>query len=258
VPYYEQLWRRRELGGFVVTDAADDDERVPWLLRAEIPFVVIGRLREETGYCWVDNDNVAGSVMAVEHLVQLGHRRIAYLGWAGRDPVADRRLDGYRRGVLAAGLPELVEAQDYGQAAVEQVHRLLELPEGDRPTAVVASCDEFAYDAIRAGTERGLPVGGGPGGRLAVVGCDDSPLASRTAPTLTSLRQPVRLLAERAVDILRSRMADRRFDARALEVPRLVVRESTLGGAPDQRRCPDRRPAPTRSAGFPAEPGEHP
>ena len=79
-----------------------------------------------------------------------------------------------------------------------------------------------------------------------------------SAPTLTSLRQPVRLLAERAVDILRSRMADRRFDARALEVPRLVVRESTLGGAPDQRRCPDRRPAPTRSAGFLAEPGEHP
>jgi hypothetical protein len=62
------------------------------------------------------------------------------LGWPGRDPAADRRLAGYRQGMRAAGLLELVEVQDYGQVAVEQAHRLLAAPEGSRPTAVVVSC----------------------------------------------------------------------------------------------------------------------
>jgi bifunctional DNase/RNase len=64
------------------------------------------------------------------------------------------------------------------------------------------SPDEFASDAVRAAAALGLQVGGGPG-RLAVVGCDDSVLAARTLPTLSSLRQPIGRLADRAVDVLR-------------------------------------------------------
>jgi LacI family transcriptional regulator len=124
-----------------------------------------------------------------------------------------------------------VECQDYGEPALEQAGRLLGRPEGERPTAVVASCDEFAYDVVRAAARLGLAVGGGAGPqRVAVVGCDDSPMAARTVPTLTSLRQPVRLLAERAVDMLAAKMRNPRFEAHALERPELVVRESTKRG----------------------------
>jgi DNA-binding LacI/PurR family transcriptional regulator len=228
VPFYRQLWARRQVGGFVLTDAGYDDERVPWLLEAGVPFVLLSRLREEHGYCWVDNDNVGGSVAAVGHLLRGGHRRIAYLGWPEGDPVADRRLAGYRRAVGAARLPELVERQDYGESALDQAARLLRLPEDERPTAVVASCDEFAYDVVRAAARAGLAVGGGAGPRrVAVVGCDDSPMAARTVPTLTTLRQPVRLLAERAVDMLAAKIRNPRFEAHALERPELIVREST-------------------------------
>lgn len=229
VPFYRQLWARRQVGGFLLTDAGYDDERVPWLLEAGVPFVLLSRLREEHGYCWVDNDNVGGSLEAVGHLVEGGHRRVAYLGWPGGDPVADRRLEGYRRGVAAAGLPELVEWQDYGEPALEQAGRLLDRSVDQRPTAVVASCDEFAYDLVRAATRLGLVVAGGAvPGRVAVVGCDDAPMAARTTPTLTTLRQPVRLLAERAVDMLAAKMHNPRLEAHALERPELVVRESTL------------------------------
>jgi LacI family transcriptional regulator len=77
-----------------------------------------------------------------------------------------------------------------------------QLPAGSpAPTAVVCACDEFAYDTIRAAASRGPQVGSRPG-RLAVVGCDDSPLAARTVPTLTSLRQPLGRLADRAIDLL--------------------------------------------------------
>lgn len=224
-PFYEQLWEQREVGGFVLTDIAYEDDRVAYLQRAQVPFVLVGRLRHETGYCWVDNDNVAGSVMAVEHLVAQGHQRIAYLGWPPSDAVADRRLEGYRLGLATAGrLPECIEVQSYGQPAVEQACSLLRRT--PPPTAVIACCDEFAYDVIRAAVGLGLEVGGNPG-QIAVVGCDDSAMTSRTVPALTSLHQPVQRLAERATDLLIAKMANPHLEAHTLERPRLIVRDSS-------------------------------
>ena len=224
-PHYQQLWEQREVAGFVVADLAYDDERVAYLQEAEVPLVLVGRLAEESGYCWVDTDNAAGSGIAVAHLVAQGHQRIAYLGWSATDAVADRRLEGYRLGLAAAGnLPECIQVQSYGQPAVEQAHELL--GRSPRPTAVVAACDEFAYDTIRAAATFGLGVGGGPG-RLAVVGCDDSALAARTVPTLSSLRQPIGRLADRAVDLLTAKLANPRFEAHVLERPQLIIRESS-------------------------------
>jgi DNA-binding LacI/PurR family transcriptional regulator len=224
-PHYQQLWEQREVAGFIVADLAYDDERVAYLQATQVPFVLVGRLQEESGYCWVDTDNAAGSILAVQHLAGRGHRRIAYLGWPATDAVADRRLAGYRQGLAAAGnLPEYIQVQTYGQPAVEQAHQLL--GRSPAPTAVVAACDEFAYDAIRAATALGLEVGGGPG-RLAVVGCDDSALAARTVPTLSSLRQPIGRLADRAIDLLTAKLANPRFEAHVLERPQLIVRESS-------------------------------
>lgn len=224
-PHYQHVWEQREVGGFILTDLAYDDERVAYLQDAQVPFVLFGRLREDSGYCWVDTDNVAGSVMAVEHLVEQGHERIAYLGWPSSDAVADRRLEGYRLGLAAAGnLPECVEVQSYGQPALEQAHDLLR--RSPRPTAVVACCDEFAYDTIRAAAAVGLEVGGEPG-RIAVVGCDDSAMAARTVPTLTSLRQSIQRLADRAIDLLTAKTANPRFEAHVLERPQLIIRESS-------------------------------
>jgi DNA-binding LacI/PurR family transcriptional regulator len=226
-PHYRRMWEQREVGGFIVTDLAYGDERVAYLQDAQAPYVLLGRLEDEAGYCWVDNDNAAGSMMAVEHLVQQGHERIAYLGWPSSDAVADRRLDGYRLGLAAAGnLAECTEVQSYGQMALEQARSLLR--RSPRPTAVVAACDEFAYDVIRAAVSLGHEVGGGGRGRIAVVGCDDSALAERTVPTLTSLRQPIQRIAERAVDLVMARIDNPRLEAHALERPELIVRESSL------------------------------
>src|SRR6266540_3425296 len=153
------------------------------------------------------------------------HQRIAYLGWPASDAVADRRLEGYRLGLATAGnLPACIQVQTYGQPALEQAHDLLR--RSPRPTAVIASCDEFAYDTIRAAAAVGLAVGSGPG-RIAVVGCDDSAMAARTVPTLTSLRQPIQRLADRAIDLLTAKISNPRFEAHVLERPQLIVRESS-------------------------------
>jgi DNA-binding LacI/PurR family transcriptional regulator len=245
-PYYRRMWEQREVGGFILTDPAYHDERVAYLQDAQVPFVLFGRLGDEAGYCWVDNDSVAGSVMAVEHLARQGHERIAYLGWPSSDAVADRRLAGYRLGLAAAGnLPECIEVQSYGQMALEQAHSLLR--RSPQPTAVVAACDEFAYDVIRAAASLGHEIGGSPG-QIAIVGCDDSALAERTVPTLTSLRQPIQRLAERAVDLVMAKIANQRLEAHALERPELIVRESSLAreaqpAATGPRRARLRTPA---------------
>jgi DNA-binding LacI/PurR family transcriptional regulator len=224
-PHYQHLWEQREVAGFVLTDLAYDDERVAYLQATQVPFVLFGRLQEESGYCWVDTDNAAGSMLAVQHLAAQGHQHIAYLGWPSSDAVADRRLEGYRQGLATAGTPpECIEVQTYGQPAVEQARDLLH--RSPAPTAVIASCDEFAYDTIRAAASLGLAVGGGPG-RLAVVGCDDSAMAARTVPTLSSLRQPIGRLADRAVDLLTAKLANPRFEAHVLERPQLIIRESS-------------------------------
>jgi LacI family transcriptional regulator len=107
---------------------------------------------------------------------------------------------------------------------VDQARELL--GRSPRPTAVIASCDEFAYDTIRAAAALGLQGRGGPG-RLAVVGCDDSPLAARTLPTLTNPRQPIARLADRAIDLLTAKLANPRFEAHVLEPPQLIIRESS-------------------------------
>jgi LacI family transcriptional regulator len=126
-----------------VADLAYDDERIAYLHDTQVPFVLVGRLNEESGYCWVDTDNAAGSVMAVQPLAEHGHQHTAYLGWPASDTVADRRLEGYRLGLAAAGnLPESLALQSYGQPATEQAQQLL--GRSPRPTGVVAACDEFA------------------------------------------------------------------------------------------------------------------
>jgi DNA-binding LacI/PurR family transcriptional regulator len=131
--HYQQLWEQREVGGFIVSDPAYDDERVAYLQDAQVPFVLFGRLGQESGYCWVDTDNAAGSMLAVAHLAAQGYQRIAYLGWPSADAVADRRLAGYRLGLAAAGnLPDCVAVQSYGQPAVEQARDLLRRSPGPR------------------------------------------------------------------------------------------------------------------------------
>src|ERR687887_1397001 len=96
VPWYQELWERREVGGFVLTDAGYDDERVPYLRRAGAPFVLFSRLREETGCCWVDNDNAYGSMLAVRHLLAGGHPPAVCLSRGGGGPAARPRAGGVR------------------------------------------------------------------------------------------------------------------------------------------------------------------
>lgn len=190
---------------------------------AVVPVVVVGRrYRDVRGADSVVSDDDAGTGLAVRHLVELGHRRIAHIG-GGRRAGGRERRHGYRAAMAAAGLargPEVSDdsftTEEGGHAAARQ---LLDAPE--RPTAVLAVNDLAAVGAMDAVETAGLRVPDD----LSIVGYDNSALAALRHIALTSVDQPRVEMGERAAELLlRGAGGPGRH---VLLAPRLVVRTTT-------------------------------
>jgi LacI family transcriptional regulator len=219
--------------GAIILLPEESNEELAALRASDYPFVVADpRVPLDEGIPAVSAAHRAGAKAATDHLLSLGHRRIAHVsgprGWAA----TEERLEGYHAALAAAGvLPssELVVEGDFespsGHAAAE---KLLELPEP--PTAIFASNDNMAVGALQAARERGLSVPED----LSIVGFDDAELAKVVTPALTTVRQPLAELGRTAVSLL-MRMLDRqRVEGLRVELgTRLVVRSSTK--APPRR-----------------------
>lgn len=148
----------------------------------------------------IDSDNLRGGQLATEHLLELGHRRIALL--TGREDLksAQQRETGYRRALVAAGVPvdgSLIRRGDYNHdVAAASARELLSGP--NRPTAVFAANDISAIAAIETALELGLRVPED----LSVVGFDNIPESVMCTPPLTTVRQPIREMGHRAITLL--------------------------------------------------------
>ncbi|MBD9494140.1 LacI family DNA-binding transcriptional regulator [Ensifer sp. ENS01] len=155
---------------------------------SHLPVVIALEMIEGSGFPHVQIDNVAAAEAAVDHLIALGHRRIAHIAGPLPEVMALRRRDGYRAAMKAAGLavPEGYEVRgDYllesGEACASD---LFALPEP--PTAIFAANDEMAYGAIHALRRLGREVPGD----VSVVGFDDLYLSKAFYPPLTTVSQP--------------------------------------------------------------------
>jgi DNA-binding LacI/PurR family transcriptional regulator len=226
-PYREMVESGR-VDGFVLSNTNLDDRRIRYLLDAEFPFVAFGRANSEWDFAWVDVDGADGVKQAVDHLLALGHQRIACLAWPEASLTGQHRLMGYYDAMASAGLPVeegwiLRVENDYWHA-YQAAQRWLAQPPDRRPTAVVALADLMAIGVVNATGDAGLEAGRD----LAVVGFDDAPIAGYLHPPLTSLRQPIAEIGERVVtmliDLVRGEMPS---PAQVLLKPRLIVRDST-------------------------------
>lgn len=195
-------WERRSLsrlsgtlidGAIVVTPTSA-------LPSSSIPVVAIDPHTGPEGHATVDADNEGGAVDAVEHLLALGHTRIAHLHGRADLASAQLREAGYRRALTAAGIDvdeRLLRDGGYQEdQSAAAARELLMMP--DRPTAVFAANDSSAFGVLRAAAELGLRVPED----LSVVGFDDVPQASTTTPPLTTVVQPLAELGSRAVEML--------------------------------------------------------
>ena len=224
--WLETTLSRPPLGVLLVAASLSAAQRRRLTTRS-IPFVVIDTDGEPPpDVPTVGSDNWNGGLVATRHLLELGHRRIATISGPGDMLCSRAREDGYRTALKEGGVafdPALVRS---GNFEVESGYRsgseLLDLPE--RPTAVFAGSDMQGIGLLRAAQERGISVPRD----LSVVGYDDLPLATWTAPALTTVRQP---LLEMATTATRTLLALARGDApmarRVSLATELVVREST-------------------------------
>jgi LacI family transcriptional regulator len=213
--------------GAIILLPEESTEELRALQAKGYPFVVADpRISLGDGIPAVSAAHRAGAKAAVDHLLSLGHRRIAHVSGPRGWTATEERIEGYHGALAAAGvLPsnELLAEGDFeipsGHAAAA---RLLDRP--DRPTAVFASNDNMAVGVLRAARERGLSVPE----NLSVVGFDDAELAQIVTPMLTTVRQPLAELGRTAISHLRRLLDRQRVEALRIELAtRLVVRHST-------------------------------
>jgi LacI family transcriptional regulator len=180
----------------------------------------------EPGPPTVDSDSLRGAQLATEHLLGLGHRRIAML--TGRPDLQSARLRerGYRQALGAAGLEvaqDLVLVGAYDPAVSRQRARQL-LTRPDPPTAIFAANDMSALATMDLAAELGLDVPGD----LSVVGFDNIPESALATPPLTTVSQPVRQMGRRAIELLLQLVRGEPVAASHITLPtELIVRRST-------------------------------
>ncbi|HVO43207.1 MAG TPA: LacI family DNA-binding transcriptional regulator, partial [Aggregatilineales bacterium] len=228
VGVYEDLIRTNRVDGFIVSNTNRDDPRIKYLISMGVPFAAFGRANDSWDFCYVDVDGRRGIELAVEHLLERGHRRIGLIGWPEGSLAGDHRLQGYIDALTAANIPphpawiaRAYNAPKEGGIAAQQ---LWSLPDSDRPTALVCVDDTLAIGAMQYFESIGVRVGID----VAVTGFDDSPMSEFLRPSLTSLRQPIELLARQLIDLLIARIENHLPEEHQLLLsPTLITRASS-------------------------------
>lgn len=228
VEAYEELVYTGQVDGFIVSSTNFDDWRIAYFMDIGFPFAAFGRANEEWDFPYVDVDGAAGIRMATEHLLAQGHRRIGLIGWPEGSLTGHYRLQGYLEAMEEAGVPVdldwVVRGEHSAQFGRMAAGRLLDLPADRRPTAIVALSDLMAIGAMAEVQARGLEVGRD----VAITGFDDSPMAQYLHPPLTSLRQPIREIGRKVVEMVLWLIKGEEIEERhVLLPPELIVRESS-------------------------------
>jgi len=175
-------------------------------LRQEIPattpLIAVGTRSDEPDVYSIDVDNFDLAARAVDHLVELGHRRIGFVGGVTDVSHNRDRLEGFRKRCQERGLPAddrfILIANSWRLAEAEGVRLGRMLNAADRPSAIFAGGYYLALDVYTAAASLGLAIPDD----LSVVGVDDPPSASHLSPPLTTLRQPLVQLGYTALDAL--------------------------------------------------------
>jgi len=229
------------LDGALIYSCDETSSALSWLKRRHLPLVLVDQ-EPSTEYSSVNIDDRQGAQLAAQHVVGLGHRKIAIItsnivGPEGliEDPTTlmgghtiRQRMTGWLEVLSAAGIdPTVVQVLHYGaNAGDDAAELLLGLP--DPPTAVLCFSDATAFGVVHAASRLGVSVPDD----LSVVGFDDVPLASRMTPPLTTIRQDGAAKGRAAAAALVAAIArdrtgsDAPLEQRVLPVE-LVVRAST-------------------------------
>ena len=237
---YRRIAAGTRLDAVVLSEPTLNDPRVPLLAELGLPFILHGRTNTDTPHAWLDIDNEGAFHHATNHLLDLGHTRIAFINADNRLTYAFNRERGYQSALAARGIdvgPRLISnglmTDDAGFTAAERF-----LGESPRPTAFLVSSMMLALGAFRAIRAAGLELGKD----VSMIAHDDVfPFlnADRMVPPMSTTRSPIRVagnrIGELAIEILKGRAPKTIHELWPTD---LIIRGST-GPAPAHR--PHRR-----------------
>jgi LacI family transcriptional regulator len=213
----------RGVDGIIVFAGRLSDAKLKRYAR-EVSIVVTGRSLRAPGLFSLQIDDRHGAMLAVRHLLEVGHRRIAFIAGSENHPDAVERLKGYKRALADAGIefdPAMVATGDWHEEGGQRA--TLELLDSKaRFTALFCVNDQTAYGACLALYRQGLAVPGD----VSVIGFDDLPSSAYRLPPLSSVRQSIGELGDRSAQAMLQLIAGARPRIAAPAVE-LVVREST-------------------------------
>lgn len=225
--WLDRLIQSGRSDGLLVIGQSDQHMVLNAASRGYLPLVVWGAHLPNQLYCSVGSDNIGGARSAVEHLLRLGRRRIAFLGMADVPEVRLRR-EGYLRALADAGVPAVPELMAPAHFTVETAYDAVVglLDSSTEFDAVFAASDVIAMATIKALCAAGRRVPED----VAVVGFDDISLSGHFNPPLTTVRQDLARGARVMVDLLFRRMAGEDTPSATMAAD-LVIRRS-CGAAP--------------------------
>lgn len=224
---YHRLVKGRQVDGLILFALRKHDPRIRYLIDVEFPFVVFGHNGDDAEFSWIDVDSAYGVEISIDHLVELGHRKIGYLSPPSEQYLAQQRWAGFEHGFKKNDIainPDYVFEGDFTEKSGQLgTHYLLDLP--DPPTAIVCANDRMAFGAIRAIQSRNLNVGQD----VSVIGFDDITLAQYIQPSLTTVHQPTRQIAMALFDLLQHVIRDvaANTEGNGMIKPTLSIRNST-------------------------------
>ena len=227
-----KLFDQNRVRGLLFAPIWDVGDRVAQLRKRGIPVVIVDRAGDKADYCWVAVDDIEGGRLAVAHLIDQGHERIAFVGGpSGLQQVRDRRLGaqlaasslGDTGSLLTISTP-LLDVESGVVAAAE----IAAMPDAERPTATFAANDLLAIGLLQGFVTHGMRIPDD----MAIIGYDDIAFAGAAAVPLSSIRQPRHELGRRAVELLFEEVDasdnDRPHEHQHVQfAPELVVRRST-------------------------------
>lgn len=223
---YLKSIRSRRVDGFIIVRTRRQDARIALLQEHDFPFAAFGRIEGDNNFPLVDEDSRLGVKLIVDHLISLGHRRLACISAPQELMFGYYRLDGFIKAMEAHGLSVddslIVEGDLTQRSGRAGAARLLELPEP--PTAIVACNDLMALGAMSAAQEYGFAVGSD----ISITGFDDIPLAEHAHPPLTTVHQPIYQIGTMVCQMLVNLITGEEMpEQKVILQPSLIVRQSS-------------------------------
>lgn len=215
----------KRVDGIILLTIRDNDQNIEFLTEKDFPFVVVGTPFNRNELLWVDNDNSQAMYELTKHLIETGHRKIAFLGGSQKLQVTRNRLEGYLRALKEYGIPfsaELILEVNFSEEDGYRATQAL-LRDIKGIDAIMTTDDLIAYGSIRAVKDQGYRIPED----ISITGFNNTVLAQYLNPSLTSIEINATELGNQAARILWENIVNDDFETNHFVVnTQLMLRDS--------------------------------